>query len=276
MTIDPLTISTKALHGYLLGAITPRPIALASTIDAHGNVNLSPFSFFNCFGTNPPILIFAPSFRVRDKSSKHTHENVLEVPEVVIHIVSFSMMQQMSLSSADYPRGVDEFVKAGFTARKSERIKPPIIEEAPVAFECSVQQVLPTGDEGGSGILIICRILLMHLKQHVLDDAGNVDPYMLDAVGRLGGDRYVRVNGDAVLTVPKPSVPGIGLDQLPREIRNSRVLTGNDLAMLAGVSTIPEQTGSARPPGDLDDVHRRAKHRLDSGDIDGAWKILLA
>ena len=287
MTIDPKEISIPKFHSYLLGAVTPRPIALASTIDRDGNVNLSPFSFFNCFGTNPPVLIFAPSRRGRDNTTKHTHENVLEVPEVVIHIVSYPMVQQMSLASAEYPKGVNEFIKAGFTQIPASHVKPPRVGEAPVAFECKVIQIVPTGNQGGAGILLICEILLMHINDEVLDKEGLIDPIKLDVVGRLGSEWYCRVQGDSIFRVPKPLKKlGIGFDQIPENIRNSKVLTGNDLGMLASIEALPvvptlEESKrditfhAARMKGE-EALHKLAHEYLLQGNIEQAWKILLA
>jgi flavin reductase (DIM6/NTAB) family NADH-FMN oxidoreductase RutF len=238
--IEPEKLSVAALHGILLGAVTPRPIALASTVDVSGNVNLSPFSFFNCFGSNPPLLIFSPNRRVRDNTTKHTYENVLEVPEVVIHIVNHDMVQQVSLASTEYDKGVNEFAKAGFTEVPSIRVTPPRVKEAPVAMECKVRQVISTGDEGGAANLVLCEVVLMHISDDILDEAGKIDPVKLDAVARLGGDWYARIGRESLFTVPKPlEKKGIGIDQLPDEIRQSTVLTGNDLAQLANVEAIP-------------------------------------
>jgi flavin reductase (DIM6/NTAB) family NADH-FMN oxidoreductase RutF len=271
MTVDPRNVSTAAFHSYLLGAVTPRPIALASTVDKNGRVNLSPFSFFNCFGAKPPVLIFSPARRVRDNTTKHTYENVLEVPEVVIHIVDYAMVQQISLASSDYPRGVDEFHKAGFHAVASVMVRPPRVEEAPVAMECKVVQVLPTGDQGGAGNLVICEVLLMHIHERVMTD-GKIDPFKLDAVSRLGGDFYARINAQSIFKVPKPlDIPGIGIDQLPLPIRQSSILTGNDLAKLANVSTIPFP-GNAT---DESEIHSIAKSLLEEGRIEEAWKVLM-
>ncbi|MFN9501846.1 MAG: flavin reductase family protein, partial [Chryseotalea sp.] len=218
--IDPKEVTTGVLHSYLLGAIAPRPIAFASTIDKEGKVNLSPFSFFNVFGANPPILIFSPARRGRDNTVKHSYENVLEVPEVTINIVDYAMVQQMSLASTEYPKGVNEFVKAGLTEIASEKVKPPRVADAPASFECKVLQVIPTGIEGGAGNLIICEVVLVHIANRVLDANGKIDPFKLDAVARMGGDWYCRAKGDALFTVPKPLEKiGIGIDQLPDEIR---------------------------------------------------------
>lgn len=282
-TIDPKQVSVPRFHAYLLGAVTPRPIAFASTIDAQGNVNLSPFSFFNCFGANPPILIFSPARRGRDNTTKHTYENILEVPEVVINVVNYSMVHQASLASTDFPRGVNEFVKAGFTQVPSVRVKPPRVGEAPVSMECKVQQVIRTGTMGAAGNLVICEVLLLHVKEEVLDDEGMIDPYKLDAVARLGREWYCRVQGNAIFQVPRPNVViGIGIDQLPEYIRHSEVLTGNDLGMLASVERIPEtlvelndnRVVAARHRG-ADAVHRLAQQYLQEGRILEAWSVLM-
>jgi flavin reductase (DIM6/NTAB) family NADH-FMN oxidoreductase RutF len=280
ITIDPKEIPLPKMHGYLLGAVTPRPIALASTIDNAGNVNLSPFSFFNCFGYNPPLLIFSPARRGRDNTTKHTYENVVEVPEVVIHIVSFDMVQQVSLASTEYPKGINEFAKAGLTAAPSVRVKPPRVVESPVAMECKVMQIIPTGSEGGAGILVLCEVVLMHISEQVLDSNGKIDPYRLDAVARLGGDYYARVQGDSIFTVPKPlERMGIGIDSLPAAIRMSSILTGSDLARLANVEVIP-------PKGELSsyeesilakgvqEVHKLAQQYLRENRIMDAWRVL--
>src|SRR5690606_18110219 len=222
--------------GYLLSAVVPRPIAFASTVDKEGNVNLSPFSFFNCFGANPPILVFSPARRGRDNTVKNTYENVLEVPEVVISIVNYNMVQQMSLASAEYPKGVNEFVKAGFTEVKSTLVKPPREGESPASFECKVLQVIKTGEGGAAGNLVVCEAILMHIKDEVLGDDGKIDPFKLDAVSRMGGDWYCRASGNNLFRLPQPGNKlGIGIDNLPESIRNSKILTGNDLALLAGV-----------------------------------------
>ena len=286
LTIDPTKVSLPAFHGYLLGAVTPRPIAFASTVDGEGRVNLSPFSFFNCFGANPPLLIFSPARKGRDNTTKHTYENVLEVPEVVINIVNYGMVQQASLASADYPRGVNEFVKAGFTEVASQKVKPPRVGEAPVAMECKVIQVIKTGDSGGAGNLVICQVLLMHINESVLDDEGVIDPFRLDAVARLGRDYYCRVQGNAIFKVPRPSQRlGIGFEQLPESIRLSRVLTGNELALLAAVERIPDadkeftrrdnRLQTALQKG-TDAVHELARHYLAEGKVDEAWCVLIA
>ncbi len=274
MIIDPKEVTVGKMHSYLLGAIAPRPIAFASTIDKDGNVNLSPFSFFNCFGANPPLLIFSPARRGRDNTTKHTYENVLEVPEVVINIVNYELVQQMSLASTEYKKGVNEFVKAGLTPVASTKIKPPRVGEAPVAFECKVLQVIPTGLEGGAGNLVICEVVFAHIKDEVLDPEGKIDPFKLDAVARMGGDWYCRANGEALFTVPKPLEKiGIGIDQLPEAIRKSKVLTGNDLALLANIEQLPAGANTA-----LYTLENqiKAKKYLESSKIDDAWAVLLS
>lgn len=287
MTIDPKEIPTSRMHAWLLGAVTPRPIALASTIDQDGNINLSPFSFFNCFGSNPPILVFSPSRRGRDNSTKHTYENILQVPEAVIHIVNYAMVQQVSLASTEYPKGVNEFVKAGFTQIPSLRVKPPRVKEAPVSFECRVRQVIPMGEQGGAGNLVICEVLTMHIKDEILDPEGKIDPVKLDAVARLGGDWYSRVQADSLFKIPKPlAKPGIGFDQIPERIRNSKVLTGNDLGILGNTDTLPsslavqdEQINNALQRAKMkgeEAVHKLAQEFLLQGRVEDAWKILLA
>jgi flavin reductase (DIM6/NTAB) family NADH-FMN oxidoreductase RutF len=273
MIIDPKEISVGKMHSYLLGAVAPRPIAFASTIDKDGKVNLSPFSFFNCFGANPPILIFSPARRGRDNTTKHSYENVLEVPEVVINIVNYSMVQQMSLASTEYPKGINEFTKAGLTQVSSSVVKPPRVGEAPVAFECKVLQVIPTGTEGAAGNLVICEVVRMHIKDELLDADGKVDPFKMDAVARMGGDWYCRANGEALFKVPKPLEKiGIGIDQLPAALRNSTVLTGNDLGMLANVEKLP--VGSGRVSSDLQ-VHTRVHSLLELGKMEEAWMLLV-
>ena len=272
-TIDPKAVSTAALHGYMLGAVTPRPIAFASTIDSAGNVNLSPFSFFNVFSANPPIMIFSPARRGRDNTTKHTYENVLQVKEVVINIVNYDIVQQMSLSSTEYGKGVNEFEKAGLTPLASQTIKPPRVAESPVQFECRVNEVISLGTEGGAGNLVICEVLKMHINEAVLDADGKIDPVKLDAVSRMGGNWYSRAK-QGMFEVPKPlSRLGIGFDQLPEAIRTSKLLTGNDLAMLANVEVLPK---GAKAIVNLEQhVAQGAQKRLALDDIQGAWELLI-
>ena len=272
-TIDPKAVSTAALHGYMLGAVTPRPIAFASTIDSAGNVNLSPFSFFNVFSANPPIMIFSPARRGRDNTTKHTYENVLQVKEVVINIVNYDIVQQMSLSSTEYGKGVNEFEKAGLTPLASQTIKPPRVAESPVQFECRVNEVISLGTEGGAGNLVICEVLKMHINEAVLDADGKIDPVKLDAVSRMGGNWYGRAK-QGMFEVPKPlSRLGIGFDQLPEAIRTSKLLTGNDLAMLANVEVLPK---GAKAIVNLEQhVAQNAQKRLALDDVQGAWELLI-
>ena len=272
-TIDPKALSTAALHGYMLGAVTPRPIAFASTIDSAGNVNLSPFSFFNVFSANPPIMIFSPARRGRDNTTKHTYENVLQVKEVVINIVNYDIVQQMSLSSTEYGKGVNEFEKAGLTPLASQTIKPPRVAESPVQFECRVNEVISLGTEGGAGNLVICEVLKMHINEAILDADGKIDPVKLDAVSRMGGNWYGRAK-QGMFEVPKPlSTLGVGFDQLPEAIRTSKLLTGNDLAMLANVEVLPK---GAKAIVNLEQhAAQEAQKRLALDDIQGAWELLI-
>ncbi len=284
MIVDPKEISVPKVHGYLLGAVAPRPIAFASTVDKAGNVNLSPFSFFNCFGANPPILVFSPARRGRDNTTKHTYENVLEVPEVVINMVNYSMVQQTSLASTEYPKGVNEFVKAGFTQVPSVKVKPPRAGESPVAFECKVLHVIPTGEQGAAGNLVICEVVLMHIKDEVLDGEGKIDPFKMDAVARMGSDWYCRATGDSLFRLPQPGNKiGIGIDQLPESIRLSTILTGNDLAMLANAEQIPDPDVHNLTQHERE-VHKQGRESIEHlahqylkvGRVADAWKILLA
>ncbi len=246
-SIDPTTISQQELHGYLLSAVAPRPICFASTIDKEGNVNLSPFSYFNLFSVNPPIMIFSPSRRGRDNTTKHTLENVLEVKETVINIVNYDMVEQMSLSSTEYDDGVNEFVKAGFTQVPSDKVKPPRVGEAPVAFECVVDKVIALGDGPGAGNLVLAKVVQIHVKKAYLDAEGNLDTPKLDLVARMGGNWYCRANGDALFEIPKPiRTKGIGVDMLPEAVRNSSILTGNNLGRLGNLEELPTKEAISR------------------------------
>ncbi len=245
-TILPDALKTAELHAYLLAAVAPRPIALASTIDKAGNVNLSPFSFFNVFGSNPPILIFSPSRKVQGNTNKHTFENVQEVREVVINIVNYPIVEQMSLASTQYNKGINEFIKAGLTPIPSSKIKPPRVGESPVAFECEVLQIIETGKEGGAGNLIICKMLCFHIRAEYLDKNGKLDTQKLDLVARMGGSWYCRASGKALFEIPKPiRTLGIGVDALPKKIRNSKILTGNNLGRLGNLEQLPSPTSIA-------------------------------
>jgi len=238
--IDPNTIPSHHLHRIILSAVAPRPIAFASTIDSLRNANLSPFSCFNAFGVNPSTLIFSPSRSGRTNELKDTYLNVKEVPEVVINMVTYSMVEQMNLASTEFPRGVNEFIKSGFTPIPSEKVKPFRVKESPVQIECKVRQVIETGDGPGSANLIICEVLLIHANDKVLDKTGMIDTRKLDLVGRMGADYYVRASGRALFTLEKPaSKTAIGVDSLPESIRMSHILTGNDLGRLGSLQSAP-------------------------------------
>ena len=236
-SLTPADLTPAQWHPFLVGAVAPRPVAFVSTIDAEGHVNLSPYSFFNAFSSNPPILVFSPANRVRDNTQKHTLQNVREVREVVINICDFAMVEQMSLASTEYAKGINEFTKAGLTELASELVRPPRVAEAPAAFECLVEQIIELGQNNGAGNLIICRVVRAHFRQDILLlNATGIDPFKLDAVARLGGDWYCRASGPSLFEVPKPNRHiGIGFDQLPAHIRNSDVLTGNELGRLANI-----------------------------------------
>lgn len=288
LSLTPRELGTRKLHGVLLGAVGPRPIAFASTLDSRGRPNLAPFSFFNVFGSNPPVLIFSPARRVRDNTVKHTLENAEKTREVVINTVSHAMVQQMSLASSEYPEGVNEFVKAGFTMLPSHTVKPYRVGESPAQFECKVTKVVPLGREGGAGNLIFCEVMKIHLHQSVLDGQGLPDPRKMDLVARMGGNWYSRA-ADGLFEVPKPlATPGIGVDAIPEPIRLSRILTGNDLGMLGNTEQLPDQAAVAEfvsgrmdvrkilSTRDTDEIHRQAQAFLEQNDVSSAWKILLA
>lgn len=293
LQINPKDIPISKLHQYLLGAVGPRPIALASTIDKDGNSNLSPFSFFNVFSANPPIAIFSPARRVRNNTTKHTLDNILENNEVVINVVSYDIVQQTSLSSTEYDCGVDEFIKSGLTPINSNLIKPFRVKESPVQMECTVNDVISLGEQGGAGNLVICEIKMLHINENILNDAGAIDPNKIDLVGRMGGNWYCRSSKDALFEVEKPLRNlGIGVDNIPSEIRNSHILSGNDLGMLGNVESIPSldevekymkenfsteqiQDFSIRNKEALQELHSYAKELLSKNLIIEAWKILL-
>lgn len=291
MRIIPGEIKTGLLHSYLLGAVAPRPICFASTLDSEGTPNLAPFSFFNVFGSNPPILVFSPARRVRDNTVKHTLENIYATKEVVVNVVNYDMVQQTNLASCEYPKGVDEFVKAGFTPLASEFVKPFRVKESPAQLECKVLQVIETGQNGGAGNLIICEIVCMHIDDRVLNEDAKIDPHKIDLVARMGGDFYCRASGSAVFDVHKPNLElGVGIDMLPAGIRNSAILTGNNLGMLGNSTNIPivgEMLYDDRlteimreyetdDKGRRDALHTYAKELLDRHEIDKAWQVLLA
>ncbi|ASO04356.1 flavoredoxin [Arenibacter algicola] len=288
VSITASEVPTAKLHGYLLGAVGPRPIAFASTIDDRNRPNLSPFSFFNVFGSNPPILIFSPSRRVRDNSTKHTLENVLKNREVVINVVNYDMVQQMSLASTEYMEGENEFIKSGLTMLPSDLVKPFRVAESPVQFECRVVKVEPLGKEGGAGNLIFSEVLKIHVDADILDENGAIDQFKIDQVARMGGNWYSRANM-GLFEVPKPvSNLGIGVDQIPEHIRLSNVLTGNDLGMLGNMEKLPSQEEvrqyvdtnvdlrSILSSGDEALLHARAQELLKNKDVLSAWKVLLA
>lgn len=279
-------------HALLLGAVGPRPVAFASTIDGQGHPNLSPFSFFNCFGSNPPILIFSPARRGRDNTTKHTLHNVQAVPEVVINVVTYSMVQQTNVASGEYPEGVSEFEKAGFTPVPSERVKPFRVKESPVQMECMVRQVIATGDQGAAGNLVICEVLMMHVDERVLNDHGTIDQRKIDLVGRMGGHFYCRAHGDALFELAQPMThTGIGYDALPADVRSSTVLSGNDLGQLANLPGLPDETSvneykltelaelfvrlQAERSELRSALHLRAKDLLQKGRTEEALRTLL-
>jgi flavin reductase (DIM6/NTAB) family NADH-FMN oxidoreductase RutF len=288
ISIDPKDVSSAKLQGYLQSAVGPRPIAFASTIDKNGVPNLSPFSFFNIFSANPPILIFSPARRVRDNTIKHTLINAEATREVVINVVNFDIVQQTSLSSSEYPEGVSEFVKAGFTAIPSERVKPYRVAQSPVQFECKVNEIISLGTQGGAGNLVICEILKMHISESVLDENGNIDPVKIDLVSRMGGNWYSRAN-QGLFEVAKPiTTLGIGVDQIPNFVKESAIFDGNDLGKLGNIEALPtteeidifvKQNFAVKGVLSSDDQlkqFKKAKEYLDQDDVDSAWKVILA
>jgi len=243
LSLDPKELTVQRLHQLLLGAIGPRPIAFASTLDQNGNANLAPFSFFNVFSANPPILVFSPALSGRTGQSKDTFNNAKVVPEVVINVVNYNMVHQMSLASSPYAPGVDEFIKAGFTPLASEKVAPFRVAEAPVQFECKVNQIIELGQEGGAGNLIICEVVQLHIQEELLDENGLIDQHKIDLVARMGGDWYCRANTHAMFEIKKPiSTCGIGYDALPPDIKSSQLLSANDLGQLAGIEELPNET----------------------------------
>jgi flavin reductase (DIM6/NTAB) family NADH-FMN oxidoreductase RutF len=278
-SVYPDQLSVQTFHHYLQGAIAPRPIALASTIDSNGLVNLSPFSFFNVFGTNPPTLIFSPNRRVRDNTTKHTLENVLEVPEVVINMVHYGMVEQVSLASCEYENGVNEFIKSGLTPVDSVKIRPPSVQESQAAFECIVQQVIQMGEMGGAANLVICEIVVAHFSEVILNENNMIDQRKTDWVARLGGDWYTRASGDALFEVPKPSTEkGIGIDQIPDYIKNYDGFNRNDLGRLANISQLPtpEEVKDFCQKLAIDINFETARQLLHQKKVKEAWLILLA
>lgn len=293
LTINTAELSPVQLQNYMQYAIAPRPICFATTIDQTGNVNLSPFSFFNMFSTNPPLCIFSPARRVRDNTTKHTLENVLEVKECVINIVNYAMVQQTSLASTEYAKGINEFEKAGFTMLPSQQVKPPRVAEAPVQMECVVREVIHLGDNPGAGNLILAEVKLIHIREEILDEDGKIDQAKIDLVARLGGDWYCRVTPESLFKVAKPlTTLGIGVDALPKAVRNSKVLTGNDLGMLGNIEHLPldEELDAMRNNSEVKEIfdatmgdannrerelHELARQWLSKGNVNDALKVVL-
>ncbi len=273
------------MQAYMAAAIGPRPIALASTISAKGVPNLSPFSFYNSFGINPPILVFSPSRRARDNTTKHTFENIKQIPEVAIHAVSYSMVQQVNLSSVEFDEETDEFEKAGFTRIPSDLIKPFRVQESPVHFECQVINIIETGKEGGAGNLIICKVLKMHIQENILNENNSIDQNKIDLVGRLGGNLYCRASGDALFSVPKPiGKKAIGIDALPEKIKFNKLLTGNELGKLGILERFPslEEINECAKKEEIKNylnspeaLIQIAKEKIKTGEAFEALKILL-
>lgn len=291
MVIDLKELKPAEKQYYLQHVVAPRPICFASTIDKNGHVNLSPFSFFNLFSSNPPIVIFSPSRRVRDNTTKHTLQNVLEVPEVVINIVTYDMVQQTSLASCEYPEDVNEFIKAGFTEEPATLVKPPMVKESKVKIECKVIEVKPLGTEGGAGNLVICEVLRMYIDDSLFNADKKIDQRKIHHVARLGGDWYCRVDESNLFLVPKPNIHlGIGVDALPESIRRSKILNGNELGVLANVHELPVtdpsfdddrlkqliQYYSISPDEMGKELHLYAKKLLKEGKVTEAWQVLLA
>ena len=288
ISFKPKDLSTGRLHGYLLSAVAPRPIAFASTIDADGNPNLSPFSFFNVFSANPPILIFSPARRVRDNTIKHTLENVEVVKEVVINVVNYEIVHQMSLTSTEYPENVNEFEKAGLTMLPSDEIKPFRVAESPVQFECKVNEIVHLGKEGGAGNLVICEVVKLHIAEEVMSKDNTINQEALDLVARAGGSYYSRAK-KGFFEIPKPlRTMGIGVDSMPEHVKNSMILTGNNLGLLANVEALPNEESVSEFINDISerypdiknashrDKHKLARNYLSYGDVESAWKLLLS
>ncbi len=286
LTIDPTQIPTKDLHQYILGAVSPRPIAFASTVSTDGIPNLAPYSFFNAFSSNPPILIFSSNRRVANNTTKDTLKNVEDTGEVVINVVPYAIVRQMALCSIEYDADVNEFEKAGFTPLPSERVRPFRVAESPVQMECVVEKILPLGEGGGAGNLIICRIVLMHIAEHILTDSGRIDPHKIDLMGRMGRFYYARASGDAVVEIiQKVTDLGVGFDALPEHVRHSTVLTGNELAQIAALMVLPDQAAVVADPrvqaalaanASRDALHRMAQAAIQENDVELAAKLVLS
>jgi len=292
LEINPIDLSTKDLHGYLLSSVGPRPIALVSTIDNEGRPNLSPFSFFNVFSANPPIAIFSPARRVRNNTTKHTLQNAVSTKEVVINVVSYPIVEQTSLSSTEYKEGINEFIKSGLTPLESIRVKPYRVKESPVQMECIVKNIISLGEEGGAGNLVVCEIVKMHISENILNEDHKIDPNKIDLVGRMGGNWYCRASNSSLFEVQKPnSKIGIGYDQLPHQIRNSHILSGNDLAKLGNVESLPSIEDVEKFKGNKDlvkilkssvdeeqtrkNLHYHCKKLLQQNKVLDAWCTLL-
>ena len=291
MIFDLKDLKPAEKQYYLQHVVAPRPICFASTIDKKGNVNLSPFSFFNLFSSNPPVLVFSSARRVRDNTTKHTLENLMQFPEVVVNIVTYDMVQQTSLTSCEFPEGTNEFVKAGFTEEPATIVKPPMVKESKMKMECKVLEIKPLGNEGGAGNLIICEILVLHVDNSLLDENGKMDQRRINHVARLGGDWYCVVNESNLFEVEKPIKElGIGVDALPESIRQSKILSGNNLGQLANVKEMPLidpafddshlkeiiQYYSVSPEEMEKELHVHAKKLLDEGKLKEAWQVLLS
>ena len=291
-TIDPQDLTTGEVHKILLNAVTPRPIALASTIDKNGNVNLSPFSYFNVFSAAPPILVFSPANRVTDNSRKDTLENILETNEVVINLVDFSLVEPTSLSSVYYERGIDEFLKSGLTKTTSEKVLPPRVSESPISFECKVNEVISLGNNGGAGNLIISEIVMIHINKQLLTLNGDIDPLKLNLVARMGGNYYLNVKSENLFEIQKPiGVNAIGVDKLPNHVNKSDILTKNDLARLANIETLPKKAQIKKfiESSEIEKItslanehekvilnHKKVKEYLDKNDLESAVLTLFS
>ncbi|HLW41592.1 MAG TPA: flavin reductase family protein [Flavobacterium sp.] len=288
LSIDPKELTPVQTQAYLQGAIGPRPIAFASTVDENGNANLSPFSFFNLFSSNPPVLIFSPARRVRNNTVKHTLLNCEATKEVVVNIANYDMVQQLSLSSTEYGDGVDEFIKSGFTKLDSDMVKPFRVAESPVQLECKVNNIIALGDQGGAGNLIICEVVKIHISEHILDDKGGIDQHKIDLIARMGGNWYTRAT-PGMFEVEKPlTTLGIGVDAIPEEAKKSSIFAGNDLGILGNVEVLPQQTETEdflsknpeieylKKQNNRELIYKKAKEFLDQNDVSSAWKAILA
>jgi flavin reductase (DIM6/NTAB) family NADH-FMN oxidoreductase RutF len=293
LSIDLTELEVPKAHRYLLSAVGPRPICFASTMDEKDRPNLAPFSFFNVFSSNPPIAIFSPSRSGRTGKHKDTFNNVQKVKQVVINLVDYKMVEQMSLASSPYPPETDEFLKSGFTPLKSELIKPFRVKEAPIQMECEVIEIKELGQTGGAGNLVICKIVKMHIAEELLNNEKMIDQEKIDLVARMGGDWYCRTDSNSMFKIKKPiSTKGIGFDEIPSEILNSTILSGNDLGKLGGIEALPDETDVndfrlielSELFLDFEDnakaleiaLHKKAKYFLSKNQLEAAWKTLLS